>query len=176
MLRHYRHVETEEVLHLEGADHDRDPGGEPGGDRVGHELDEPPQPGHPHEDQHEAGHERGDQESAQPVQRSDGRQDDDEGGRRTRHLDSRSAEKRRHRAADDGRVEAGLRRHSGGDGKRQRQRQRDDPDDGARHEIGAQIAARVSAAQRVAQNATGPQGRDLDGARQTSVHGARIIS
>ena len=58
-------------------------------------------------------------------------------------LDARAAEQRHEEAADDRRVDAGLRRDARGDAERHRQRQRDDADRDAGHDVADQVGARV---------------------------------
>ena len=60
-----------------------------------------------------------------PYLRDDARHDDDERAGRPADLHVRAAERRDEEAGDDRAVDAGLRRHAGGDRERHRQRQRD---------------------------------------------------
>ena len=86
-------VAAEEIAQLQRADHDRDAGGEAGGDRIGDELDQLPEACQPHEHQDDAGHERRGEQSAQAVAGGDRRQDGDEGGGGAGHLQPGAAER-----------------------------------------------------------------------------------
>ena len=66
VLGHPRDGQPEEVLELEGGDDHRDPRREPGGDRIGHELDQPAQAEDPHENQDDPGHQGGNHQAADP--------------------------------------------------------------------------------------------------------------
>jgi hypothetical protein len=127
------------------------PAVKPVGDRVRDELDEAAETRQPHDEQDDAGHHAGDQQPGQAVFGHDGREDDDEGGGRSRHLHLRAAEQGDERAGDDGGVDAVLRRHADGDGQRHGQRQGDDADDDAGDQVGGEVAPTVAAAQRLAQ-------------------------
>ena len=62
-------------------------------------------------------------------------------------------------AADDGGVEAVLRRHPDRDGERHGERQRHHPDHQAGHDVGAQVGRRGSPPRRVARSAAAGSAR-----------------
>ncbi len=144
-------LEAERVLELEHADHERDAGGEAGGDRVRDELHQPPEPREAHGDEDEAGHHAGDEQPGEPVPVDDRQEDHDERGGGAGDLEPRAAEQRADHAGDDRGVEPVLRRHVARDRERHRERQRDHADHQRREQIGAEVPARVALAQALAE-------------------------
>ncbi len=78
VLGHVGDGEAQEILELEGRDDHGDAGREPGGDGIGHELDQSPQAGDAHDHQEDAGHEGRQHQAAQSEPGGDGREQDHE--------------------------------------------------------------------------------------------------
>ncbi len=91
--RHGGHAKPEEILDLAGENHDADPGGETGGDRVRDELDRAAQSRQAKADEHHAGHQGGDRETVDPVALDDPVDDHDEGAGRAADLYPGAAER-----------------------------------------------------------------------------------
>ena len=69
--------------------------------------------------------------------------DDDERAGRSADLHAAAAERGDQKAGDDGGVETALGRDAGGDGKRQRQRKRNDPDHDSGDDVAPDCVARI---------------------------------
>ena len=85
-------VRPSEIPHLQQPDHQRDAGGEPGGDGIRHELDEAAHAGHRHGDEQEPGQERGQEQASDAEGVSHRRQHDHERGGRSGDLHPRAAD------------------------------------------------------------------------------------
>ena len=123
-----RDLQAEKLLHLPGEDDDRDAGGEPGGHRVGDELDHGPELERPEDDEDDAGHQRGQDQPLVAELVDHAGDDDDEGPGRPADLHAAPAQQRYQKPRDDRGIKPLLGAHVRGDGKGDRQRQRDHPD------------------------------------------------
>ena len=113
----------------------RDARGESGDDRERDEFDHRAEPREPEGDRISAGHQGRDHQAVDPVALDDPVDDHHERAGRPADLHPRSAEHGDQESGDDRGVEPALRRDAAGDGERDSQRQRDDPDDDTGKEI-----------------------------------------
>lgn len=141
--------QPQEILQLQGGDHDRDAAGEAHRDRVGHQLDEAAEARQAHEQQDHAGHGAGGEQTAEAEALGDGQQHHHECSRRPRNVDARAARERDQGAGHDGRIEPLLGRDAAGDGQGHGERQGDDADGDAGGEVTDEIAPAVAAGQGV---------------------------
>jgi hypothetical protein len=149
VLRRGDAAQPEQVLDLPHRDHHRDARREAGDHGERQELDHPPEPGEPEQEQDRARHHRRQHQPARPVLLDDRQEDHHERGGRAAHLYARAADEGGDGAGDDRGVEAVLRRDAGRDRERHRERQGDDADDQAGEEVGAEAGEGVALAQGV---------------------------
>ncbi|MNL12344.1 hypothetical protein D3C87_1332100 [compost metagenome] len=137
-FRHLGNVQAEEVLDLQGGDHDGDAAGETQGHRGWNVFDEATEARHPHGHQEEAGDEGCHQQAPHPELLGHRIEDHHEGGGRPRDGETRAPRHGDDDAGDDGGVEAVLGRHPAGDGQRHGERNGDDADRDAGDEVAAE--------------------------------------
>ena len=137
--------QAEEIVNLAGEDDDRDAGGEADGHRIGNEFDIGAEPQIAGRHQEHARHDGGEQHAVDAVALDGGGDEHDEGARRAADLKPAAAQERDQEAADDGGVEAAIRRDTRADGDRHRQRQGDDGDGETGENVGAQTCQGHSA-------------------------------
>ena len=116
-------ADAEKIAELRAGDGDGDSVGEADDDRARDEFHGGAQSGGAEDHQKHAGHQRAHVEAVDAVLRDDAVHHDDEGAGGAADLSLRAAQRGDQEARDDGAVEAGLRRHSGGDGEGHGQRQ-----------------------------------------------------
>ena len=140
----FGHRQAEEILDLRGRDQQRDAVGEADDDRPRNEAHRRAQAGEAQEQQDHAGHHGDHEQSGEAVLRDDAGDDHDERAGGTADLNLRSAQERNQEAADDGGVDAGLRRDAGSDAEGHGQGQGDKPTVTSGDQVGEKIAATVS--------------------------------
>ena len=147
LRRHRPHFQSEKIFDLTGEDDHRDSGGESGDDRIGNELDQRAHPSKPENDENKAGDDGADHQAVVSEPGDDAVDDDHERAGRPADLHTAAAEGGDQETGDDGRVEAALGRHTGGDREGERQWKRHHADHDAGDEIAQHLLARVAFAE-----------------------------
>src|ERR1043166_2696310 len=127
--------EAEEFLDLRAGDENGDAVGKADDYRAGKIFDGRAHAGDAENDQENAGHHGAEEEPFDAVFGDDARDNDHEGAGGTADLRLGAAERGDNEAGDDGAVEAGLRRNTGGDGESHGERQSNEADGDARGQI-----------------------------------------
>ncbi len=136
--------DPEKIAQLACEDDHRDAGGKANGDGIRNELDVFAEPQIAGSNQHHPGHHRRQQETVDAVAIDRGSDQHDEGASRTADLGAAAAEEGDKKAADNGGIEAAIRRDARCDGDRHRQGQGNDCDSEAGDRVGAQAGAVIS--------------------------------
>ncbi len=142
-LRHLGHLQAEEVLDLQGGDHDGDTAGKAQGHRGRNVFDEAAEARHPHGHQEAARDQGGHQEPPHPELLGHRVEDHHEGGGGPRDGEAGAPGHGDHDTGDDGGVEAVLGWHAAGDGQRHGQRDGDDADRDAGDEVSPEAGSTV---------------------------------
>ena len=106
--------QTHEVLQLTDDNGNGDTGGKTGGNGIGNVFNHTAHVQQAHENQHDTGHNGGHGKAVHTVFRNDTRHNGGEGGGGAGNLHLTSAEEGDDKARHNGRVEALLRTHAGG--------------------------------------------------------------
>ncbi|MCY1359437.1 hypothetical protein D9M69_460080 [compost metagenome] len=161
VLRRFGQLQAEQVLDLQGGDDDADAGGEPQGDWIRDELDQPAEACQAHDDQDQPGHQGAEQQSAQAELLGDGQQYHHEGRRGAGDVEARATGECDQRRRHQRRVQTMLRRHAYRYGQCHRQGNGDDADRQSCRQVAAQRGQGVALAPGLAHGCE--KGRQVSG-------------
>ena len=122
--RNLGELQAEEIFHLSAGDQNGDSVGEADHHWPGNKLHSRAHAGDAHDHEQNSSHHCAHEESVDAVHRDDAGHDDDEGASWSANLSFGAAQRGDQKAGDDGAVNAGLRRESGGNRKGHSQGQR----------------------------------------------------
>ena len=131
-------AEAEQILELQGGNHDADASGKTQGYRVGHEFDQAAGAAQAHGDHDQAGKHGAQQQAAEAELLGDRQQDHHKGGGRPGDVEARAAGEGDQRCGHQHRVQAILRGHADGNGQGHGQGNGDDAYRQARRQVATQ--------------------------------------
>ncbi len=138
-------AEAEEVLDLGGGDQHGDAVGETDDDHAGNEADGGAEASESHDEENDSGHDGDHGKAGHAEAGDDAGNDDDKGAGGPTDLGARAAEGGDEEPGDHGRIEAGLRRDSGGDAEGHGKRQSDKTHRDSGEQVVEEHLARVGA-------------------------------
>ena len=138
-------LQSEKILDLRGGDQQRDAVGESDGHGARNVFDRRAQAGEAHDQQQHAGHDAHQRQPGHTELGHDAGDNHHERARGPADLGARAAQRRDQEAGHHRGVQAGLRRHAGGDGKRHRHGQRHQAHRHSGDQVLEKLSARVAA-------------------------------